>query len=139
MMYVWLTVVIFLAFIEVATVNLVTIWFIASGIVSLILSFVVDDFVIELAVFVILGIFLLITTRPILNKYIKPKNVKTNFDRIIGMEGIVTEEISKHNLGEVKVDGKKWTAMSDKIIRKGETVIIIDIQGVKVKVKKCEE
>lgn len=139
MMYVWLTVVIFLTFIEVTTVNLVTIWFIASGIVSLILSFMIDNFVVELAVFVILGIFLLITTRPILNKYIKPKNVKTNLDRIIGMEGIVTEEISKHDLGEVKVDGKKWTAMSEEIIKKGETVRIIDIQGVKVKVKKCEE
>ena len=57
---------------------------------------------------------------------------KTNLDRVVGMEGIVTEKISKNNPGEVKVDGKRWTAISDKTIEEGKTVKILKIEGVKL-------
>ena len=60
--------------------------------------------------------------------------LKTNFDRIIGMEAIVTEEISKNKIGEVKVDGKRWSAYSDKKIKVGSTVRVLSIEGVKLKV-----
>ena len=133
---IWLIIILALAVLEIATVGLVSIWFIASGIVALILSFFVDSFYIQFAVFVVLGIILLITTRPILNKLIVPKKSKTNLDRVIGMNGIVTESISKNNVGEVKVDGKRWSAVSSKKIDVGEEVIIKDIDGVKLIVEK---
>ena len=57
---------------------------------------------------------------------------KTNLDRVVDMEGIVTEKISKNNPGEVKVDGKRWTAISDKTIEEGKTVKILKIEGVKL-------
>ena len=133
---IWLIIILALAVLEIATVGLVSIWFIASGIVALILSFFIDSFYIQFAVFVVLGIILLITTRPILNKLIVPKKSKTNLDRVIGMNGIVTESISKNNVGEVKVDGKRWSAISNKKIDVGEEVIIKDIDGVKLIVEK---
>ena len=64
---------------------------------------------------------------------------KTNVDRIIGMRGIVTEDIIKDNFGEVKVDGKRWSAYSDTDILKGEVVRILSINSVKLKVEKWEE
>ena len=79
------------------------------------------------------------TTRPILKKWIKPKDIKTNSDRVIGMNGIVTEEISKNAIGEVKVDGKRWSAISSKKIAIGEEIIVDEIDGVKLKVHKREE
>ena len=69
----------------------------------------------------------------------KPKGEKTNLDRVIGMQGIVTEKITKTTPGEVKVDGKKWTAISNKIIEVDSIVKILDIDGVKLKVEKWEE
>ena len=66
-------------------------------------------------------------------------DVKTNVDRIIGMRGIVTEDITKDNIGEVKVDGKRWSAYSDTDILKGEVVRILSINSVKLKVEKWEE
>lgn len=132
----WLIVIIALTILEISTVALVSIWFIASAIVSLILSFFVDSLYIQTIVFVLLGIILMITTRPMLNKWIKPKKSQTNLDRVVGMIGIVTENISKHNVGEVKVDGKKWSAVSDKNIKVGEEVKIIAIEGVKLIVEK---
>lgn len=135
----WLIIIFVLIVAEVSTVNLVSVWFIASGIVSLILSFFIDSFYIQFAVFVILGIILLITTRPILQKMLKVKDEKTNLDRVIGMTAIVTETITKNEVGEVKVDGKRWSAISKKKIEKGEEAIVEEIDGVKLIVRKKEE
>ncbi len=138
-MFMWLIIILFLGFVEAITVNLVTIWFVISGIVSLILSFFIDDFIIQFSVFVILGILLLITTRSWLNKVFKINNYKTNLDRVIGMQGIVTEKITKNSPGEVKVDGKRWMAISDKTINVDNDVKILEIDGVKLKVEKWED
>lgn len=139
MFYLWLIVIIVLTIIECMTVNLVTIWYIASALVSLILSLFIDSFLIQFGVFAILGTIFLLTTRKALNRLIKNKNEKTNLDRVIGMKGIVTEEIKKNVNGEVKVDGKRWTAYADKKIKVDSIVQILEINGVKLKVKEVEE
>lgn len=133
---VWLGIIIFLSFIEISTVNIVSVWFVASGIISLILSFFVNSFYIQFLVFGIVGIILMLTTRPIIMKYLHPKEIKTNLDRVIGMTGIVTEEIKRNVIGEVKVDGKRWSAIANELIKVGEEVKIVEIDGVKLIVEK---
>lgn len=135
----WLVVVVLLTVLEVTTINLVSVWFIASALISLILSFFVETFYIQFAVFVCLGLVLMLITRPILVKKLVKKDVKTNLDRVIGMEAIVTEEITRFKIGEVKVDGKRWSAISDSKILVGSTVIVDAIDGVKLVVRKDEE
>lgn len=136
MSYLWVLIIILLALAEVTTVNLTTIWFVASGLVSLILSFFIDNFLIQLGVFVILGIILLITTKSKLQALVNERREKTNLDRIVGMQGYVVEKIKKRKNGAVKVDGKVWTAFADQTIPKDSDVEILAIEGVKVKVKK---
>ena len=138
MTWIWLGIVIFLIFIEVITVGLTTVWFVISGFVSLILSLFIDSVEIQFSVFVLLGVLLLITTRPYLVKKLHVKESKTNLDRVIGMTGIVTEDISNINPGEVKVDGKRWTAISDRKIKIGSKVEVLSIIGVKIKVKEID-
>lgn len=135
MFYLWLAIVILLTIVEFLTVNLTTIWFVISAILSMLLSFVVDNFFLQFSVFVIVGIVLLITTRPILQKWLSKNKEKTNIDRIIGMRGIVTEEILKNSIGEVKVDGKRWSAYADEKIKVNAIVKILEINGVKLKVE----
>lgn len=136
---VWLIIVILLALIEITTINLTTVWFVASGIVALIISLFVDNYLLQFGTFVVVGVILLITTKPFLTKFIKQHKVKTNIDRVIGMTGVVTEKIGKNEDGEVKVDGKKWTAFADKAIQKGDLVKVLEIKGVKIKVEKIGE
>lgn len=136
---VWVGIIIFLAILEILTVNLVSVWFIASAVISLILSFFVDVFYVQFLVFVVIGIILMLTTRPLIMKYLHPQKTKTNLDRVVGMTGIVTEEISRNVVGEVKVDGKRWSAVSNSKIEVGSEVIVLDIDGVKLKVKKEEK
>lgn len=139
MVWIWLGIVITLTLIEVSTVSLVSIWYIASALVSLVLSFFVHSFLIQFAVFAILGTILVITTRDYLLKLFVKNKEKTNLDRVVGMTGYVTKEITKKDSGEVKVDGKLWTAISDKKIKIDSTVKVLEINGVKIKVEEVDE
>lgn len=132
----WLVLVIILTIIEIATVNLLTIWFVASGIVAMILSFFIEDVAVVSTIFAILGIILLFASRPIVKRLRSKDDTKTNLERIVGATGIVTEEIRKNTIGEIKVDGKKWSAISTRKIEVGEEVIVESIDGVKLVVRK---
>lgn len=138
MFYFWLILIIILALIEVFTVNLVSIWFIISGLFALITSFIIDDFLIQFAIFVVLGIILMLLTRNSLEEKLVKKE-KTNLDRVIGMKGVVTQEILEMKVGEVKVDGKTWSAISKQPLKEGEKVKILKIEGVKLQVERWEE
>ncbi|MCM1371046.1 MAG: NfeD family protein [Clostridium sp.] len=134
----WLIIIVFLSFIEIATTSLTTIWFIASALVALIISIFTNLFLVQFATFVLLGTLLLITTRKTLLKVFKEKKEETNIERILMMNGIVTEEIQKNSIGEVKIDGKKWSAYSDSSIPVGAIVKVLKIDSVKLKVEKVE-
>ena len=139
MEYFWFVMILVLSFIELITVSLVTVWFVASAIVAWILSFFGVSFGIQFAVFVVLGIVLLITTRKQLTSWLNKNKHKTNLDRVLEMTGVVTKKIPKNDVGEVKVDGKRWTAVSDKVIEEGRTVKILRIEGVKLVVEEEKE
>ena len=134
----WLIIMLILSFVEIITINLVTIWFVASAGIALLVSLVTDSYYIQFLVFGICGLLIMVLTRPLLKKLMKKDKTKTNLDRVIGMTGICTEEISKNKVGEVKVDGKRWSAISPVKIKVGDEVLITDIDGVKLKVKKGE-
>ena len=138
MFYFWLTIVIFLTIVEISTVNLVSIWFVISGIFSMLLALVIDSFTIQLTVFVVLGVILLISTKSVIKK-MQPKKEKTNLDRIIGTNAVVTQTINKNSPGEVKVEGVLWTATADELIEKGSIVKILEINSTKLRVEKEEE
>ena len=135
---VWLIIAVALAVIELVTINLVCVWFDVSAVAAIFVSLATDSIVIQLAVFVIAGVVLMLLTRPMLMKRLGKSNEKTNLDRVVGMQGIVTENIEPLKVGEVKVDGKLWSAVSDILIEKDEVVEIVSIDGVKLNVKKAE-
>lgn len=64
---------------------------------------------------------------------------KTNIDRILDMNGIVTEKITKNRSGVVKIDGKYWTAVADTEIEVDSIVKVLEINSVKLKVEKVED
>ena len=138
MFYVWFMISLILGIIEVLTTNLVSIWFVISALFSMVVSLFTDSLFVQIGLFVVVGVILMPISRKIYKK-IKCNSEKTNIDRIIGMKGIVTEDITKDNIGEVKVDGKRWSAYSDTDISVGECVKILSINSVKIKVKKWED
>ena len=138
MSFTWMIVFLILIFIELITVNLVSIWFAIGAFASFILSYFVDLVYVQIIVFIVVSTISLLLTRKVVDK-IKGSKEATNLDRVIGKIGIVTEEITKLEPGEVKVDGKKWSAISTKKIKVGSKVEILAIDGVKLKVKEIKE
>lgn len=135
--WIWLIIIIVLSIIEAETVELVSIWFIASALVSLVLQLIGLEFKICFIIFVLLGIILMITTRKYLLKLLQVKKTKTNIDRIIGMKALVIKDINE--IGEVKVDGKVWRATSDDILKEGDYAKVLEINSTKLKVEKWSD
>lgn len=135
----WMLVFIFLILLEFFTVNLVSIWFALGSLAAFIISFWVDNITYQVALFVLVSFISLLLTRRVVDKIRGGKIVPTNLDRVIGQIGLVTEEINKLEPGEVKVDGKRWSAISSHKIKVGSKVEILSIDGVKLNVKEVKE
>ena len=94
----WLIALVVLLVIEAATLGLATIWFAGGALIALIAAMCGAGFVIQMVCFLVVSLILLIFTRPVAVRFLNKDTLKTNVDRVIGMEGIVAEEIS--NLAE---------------------------------------
>lgn len=138
-MYSWLILFVILIILELCTINLTTIWFAFGALLAYVTSLFFDNVIIQTTVFLVVSVATLIFTRPIVKKYLLKKPSRTNADMLIGKVGIVTKEIVKDNVGEVKIDGKYWSAKSNKKIKEGSKVEILSIEGVKLIVEKKEE
>lgn len=138
MLYTWLLIVVLLGILEIMTTNLVSIWFVISGLLAMVISLFTDSLYIQIGVFVLVGVLLIPMSKRIYKK-INTKKVCTNLDRVIGMKGIATSDILKNTIGEVKVGGKLWSSYSSHDIKKDEYVKVLAIDGVKLKVEKWED
>lgn len=135
---IWAAAIIIFGALEAMTAQLVSIWLVVGAIAALIASFFGAPFIVQIIIFILITILALVITRPLVKKYINPKKERTNADRVISQTGIVVETIDNINaVGQVKADGKIWTAKSinNSVIPKDSEVIIERIEGVKLIVK----
>lgn len=135
----WTIIFLILLFVELITINLVSIWFAIGALFSAIVSIFTDSVLIQFLTFLLVSIVTLIITKPVVKKINKKKFTPTNLDRVIGQQGVVIKRISKDSYGLVKVLGSIWTATSDDYIDVGSRVIVQKIDGVKLIVKKKED
>ena len=127
--------------IEIYTVGFFIFWFGIGALFALITSFITNNLVIQIVVFIVSSALLVILTKPLMKKFTKnEKTVPTNFFSLSGKQGIVTKKIDSNNsTGQVKVKGELWSAISDEDIEKDAKVKVLSIDGVKLKVEKIEE
>ena len=139
MVDIWIIIFLVLLFIELVTINLVSIWFALGALFAFILSLFVSNTTWQIATFVGVSFISLLLTKDFVKKLRGNKVIATNLDRVIGQIGVVTEEVNKLEPGEVKVDGKRWSAVSNHKIKVGSKVEILSIDGVKLNVKEVKE
>ena len=136
--FIWLWLGIFivaLAF-EFATADLVSVWFSLGAIPSFILSLFYAHAAIQIGAFIVTTTALLLFTRPVVLKYFKVNEIKTNVDSVIGQEGIVTTPIVVNSVGRIKLRSQEWSAISDEDVELGQKVRVLDVEGNKLIVKK---
>lgn len=132
---IWLIALIVFAVFEAVSIGLVSIWFGIGALVALLSSFFITSPWIQLVIFLVVSLVALLAIRPLAHKYMTPKQVATNVDRLIGMNAVVLEEVNALTAtGVVKVSGVVWSAKTeDKSPIPAESIVIIqDIQGAKL-------
>ena len=136
MVFIWLFVIVAAIVLEASTVSLVSIWFVPSACIAMILALCEVQVWIQLIVFFTVFFLLMICLKPFFKKNMGVKIVPTNADTLIGMQAVVTEQIDNLNAkGQVKVRGQVWTARSadeNIIYDAGEVVTVLAIEGVKL-------
>jgi membrane protein implicated in regulation of membrane protease activity len=140
----WLGAAIALLGVELVTSDLVSIWLAVAafllGIVTAIFPWLHLGW--QIFIFAILSAALLFSTRPLVKKFLKKrKSQETNLELILGHVGIVEEDVNNDlALGAVKINGLVWSARSEdgSEIEKGEFVVVQNISGNKLIVKKRE-
>lgn len=128
------------ALIEALTLGLITIWFSGGAVGAAIAAMLGASTIVQIIVFLVISIALIAATRPLAKKRLNSKTEKTNVDAMMGTEGIVEEKISQYKPGQVRADGKIWTAACEEgEIKKGAIVVIKSIKGVTIMVEEKKQ
>lgn len=144
MWIIWLVLFVIMIVIEFASPELVSIWFAAGALVSLIVSFIPGTvWWIEVIIFVVISIAAVLCLRPTVKRFLRSGEIiKTNVDSLIGKKGYVIENITYLRPGAVKINDVSWTALP---LNQNETIIencvieVVAVSGNKLVVKKVEE
>jgi membrane protein implicated in regulation of membrane protease activity len=119
--------------------GLTTIWFAIGALVAWFIHLTGLGLHVQIMVFLIVSIACLVLTRPIAVKKLKVGKNKTNLDSLIGETAKVETTINNfNNVGYVNLRGQIWSARSidDEVIEKDEPVVVKEIKGVKLIVKR---
>lgn len=135
---IWLIVAAFFFILEIATEGFLVFWFGIGAVAAIGTSFLTENISIQIAVFAVVSIILVLSTRKLTDK-MKPKEVPTNVYTILGKKAVVSQAIDNlKGSGQIKIDGDIWSAKSedDEPIEEGASVEILNIDGVRAVVKK---
>lgn len=135
----WAILMVLMLVIEASTAALLTVWFAFGALAALVSAFLGASLGVQIAVFFIVSGLLLAFLLPYARRKMDEKKTATNADRIIGAEGIVTEEIDEvQGTGQIRVMGAVWSARSQSgiSISAGEKVKVEAISGVKAVVSR---
>ena len=140
---IWLILTIVFVIAELATVGLVSIWFAAGSLITLIAAAHGAPLPVQIILFLAISIALLLATRPFAKKFINSRTQATNVDSVIGEKARVTERVSNLDLtGKAVVRGQEWTVRTDndnEIIDQGELIEVLRVSGVKLIVRKAQQ
>ena len=115
-------------------IHLISIWFAAGSLVATVVSLFGGPVWLQIGAFLVVSGALLACLWPFVRKFLKPTQVKTNVDALIGSSGYVTAPIDNVSAtGQVKLGAMEWTARSTtgKPIAVGTLVKVDRIEGVK--------
>lgn len=131
----WLVIFVVLVVVEFASLQLISVWFAAGALVSLIVAACGAPFSIQILVFAAVSTLLLACTRKIVKKFLWKGHVETNAELDVGKTARVIEAIDNlKSTGRVSLNGIDWTARSSDgtNIDEGESVTVDKIDGAKL-------
>ena len=127
--------------VEFLTADLITVWFAAGGLVTLLVVALVPEIALvwQFVIFVGVSVVLLLCTRKICLKLLRNDNIKTNTEALIGTRFVVTE--IQENYTYHKINGVSWRvyAVEGEKLEVGKEFEICEIKGNKLIAKKIKK
>ena len=143
MWIIWLALFVIMLVIEGAGPGLVSIWFSFGALIALLVSFIPGvAWWIELIVFIVVSVATLLALRPVVRRFYKRNNIRTNVESFVGKRGYVIEDITLLKPGAIKIGDVSWTAIpidKNAKILENEVIEVVAINGNKLVVKKVED
>ena len=131
----WVGLMVVFGVLELATVNLVSIWFVAGSLVAMAAALLGASIWVQIVLCLITAGILLAFLQPFVRKFVTPKKTATNADMVLGREAYLTEAVDNiRGTGSLKLDGKEWTvrSMDQTVLPAGTLVKIVKLEGVKL-------
>ncbi|MBR3942796.1 MAG: NfeD family protein [Clostridia bacterium] len=136
---VWIGLMIVFLIVEAITVSMVSIWFAGGSVAAWIAYALGAPFWVQILVFLFVTVVCVLLLRKAALRLVKPKEAKTNLDRIVG-ERVKILEVLENGDGLVKVNDVDWKVKAENgNPAAGDLVTICRVEGVKLVVKKEEE
>lgn len=137
MEWIWASLFVIFVVAEIATVQLISIWFSLGALAALVSEFFGAGPVTQIVIFSIVSAVTLAISFPLIRKRMKTKKpVATNADRDIGKTASVIEEINfDKDTGRVTLSGVDWKAVpanKTEIIPVGSIVTVKEVYGAKL-------
>lgn len=142
MFWVWLGVLIVATIVELATMEVVSIWFTFAAIIPFILAATrAVSWEWQVVIFIILSVVMIAGLRTVTRKFLlKNSNARTNTDMYIGKKYRMISRTDFETVGSLKINDVVWSAVTEnqQVIEAGEIVEIVKVVGNKLIVKKVE-
>ena len=141
MSFVWVGAMIVFGILEVATVNMVSLWFVGGAAAALAAQLLGGSLWVQILVFLVISIALLACLRPFTRKFVTPNKTATNADMSIGRQAYLTETVDNiRGTGALKLDGKDWSVRSvnGDVLPEGTLVTVVKLEGVKLYVEPAQ-
>ncbi len=135
----WVVALIAFVVIEASTSVLVSIWFACGALAAIVATALGAGTITQIIVFVVVSAVCVFALRKYALKNIKSVDAKTNLDRIIGQDVIITQTVDNaKRTGTAVINDVEWKVTSEdsQIINEGEHALVTHIDGVKLVVKK---
>lgn len=139
--YIWVAIILLAIVVEIATVELVGIWFFPGALIALVLALFGVHLAIQVGVFTVATVLFIIFFRKKLIQYLSKDKSKTNTDLLIGKELKLITPIAFQTPGSVKINGVVWSAsLEDETaeLKEGSLVKVVEIKGNKLIVREVK-
>ncbi len=129
----WLGLAAVLSVAEMFSLDLVLIMLAVGAIAGMVTALVTGSFALQALVAAGASVAMLALVRPsVAKRFHSGPELRLGHDKLVGRQGLVTEEISGLQTGRVRLDGEIWSASpydETIVIAPGETVEVLQIKG----------
>lgn len=139
MLWVWGILTVCALILEFFTVDLISIWFAAGGLVTLIVTAIFPSLpqIWQCVIFVLVSCVLLLFSKTIFKRLSKDEGEKTNSDALVGKQFTVSKVNKEENYAYHKIGGIEWRIVTDNKEKLADNMLVevVSIEGNKLVVK----